>query len=239
MQIALSMNLDLWRDSLPDIMKWKDSDPPATEINAARMRAKYYGARYIIHRPLLYHALHFGQEGVSKVKNGTTVDSPNNATKSQQVSPLVSQSTARATTMSRMTSDLGTPVPVKYPDFPNGWTQPSVALRDMPSKLRHACKVCVESAILSTTAFDGIEDRLVVTNIFGTAHAQFGNMLVLSATYMSCISELVERSTLERLLRRTIKFLLRSKNISPTLRADARILTEIYTKIFGPNSLSV
>lgn len=58
-------------------------------------------------------------------------------------------------------------------------------------------------------------------------------MLVLSATYMSSLSELVDRNTLERLLKRTIRFLLRSENISPTLRADARILTEIYTKIFG------
>lgn len=60
-------------------------------------------------------------------------------------------------------------------------------------------------------------------------------MLVLSATYMSSLSELVERSTLERLLKRTIRFLLRSENISPTLRADAKILTEIYKKIFGHN----
>lgn len=58
-------------------------------------------------------------------------------------------------------------------------------------------------------------------------------MLVLSATYMSSLSELVERSVLERLLKRTIRFLLRSENISPTLRTDAKILTEIYKKIFG------
>lgn len=57
-------------------------------------------------------------------------------------------------------------------------------------------------------------------------------MLVLAATHMSFLGELVDRSTLERLLKRTIRFLLRSENISPTLRADARILTEIYEKIF-------
>ena len=58
-------------------------------------------------------------------------------------------------------------------------------------------------------------------------------MLVLSATYTSSLSELIQRSTFERLLKRTICFLLRSENISPTLRADARILSEIYEKIFG------
>lgn len=57
-------------------------------------------------------------------------------------------------------------------------------------------------------------------------------MLVLAATHTSFLGELVDRSTLERLLKRTIRFLLRSENISPTLRADARILTEIYEKIF-------
>ena len=42
---------------------------------------------------------------------------------------------------------------------------------ELPLKLQHACKVCVISAIQSTEAFDGIKGRLVVTNIFGTAHA--------------------------------------------------------------------
>jgi hypothetical protein len=63
-------------------------------------------------------------------------------------------------------------------------------------------------------------------------YRQFGNMLVLSATYMSSLSELVDKNDLERLLRRTIGFLNQSENISPTLHADACILTEIYQKIF-------
>lgn len=69
---------------------------------------------------------------------------------------------------------------------------------------------------------------------------QFGNMLVLSATYMSSLSELVDRNVLERLLKRTIRFLLQSRHISPSLRADALILTEIYEKIFSepPGSFS-
>lgn len=58
-------------------------------------------------------------------------------------------------------------------------------------------------------------------------------MLVLSAAHVSSLGELVDRSTLERLFKRTIRFLLRCENISPTLRADARILTEIYEKFFG------
>ncbi|KAJ5481452.1 hypothetical protein N7475_000264 [Penicillium sp. IBT 31633x] len=58
-------------------------------------------------------------------------------------------------------------------------------------------------------------------------------MLVLSATFMSCLKELVEPEQLKRLLVRTISFLIQSENISPTLHADARILTEIHEKIFN------
>ncbi|KAL2358429.1 hypothetical protein BJ546DRAFT_1073683 [Cryomyces antarcticus] len=54
----LERQLKEWRDSLPSFLKWKDEDPPAREINAARMRAKYYGARYIINRTFLDYALH-------------------------------------------------------------------------------------------------------------------------------------------------------------------------------------
>ncbi|KAE8377777.1 hypothetical protein BDV26DRAFT_292885 [Aspergillus bertholletiae] len=85
---------------------------------------------------------------------------------------------------------------------------------------------------LLVLSFDGIKGRPVITNIFGTAHAQFGKILVLSATYMSSLSGLVDGAELERLLQRTIKFLLQSHNISPSLRADARILAEVYEKIF-------
>jgi hypothetical protein len=141
--------------------------------------------------------------------------------------------------MARLSSDMGMGVHRAPPSFQGGpGSMGTVAYRDLPPKLRRACKVCIDSAILSTEAFDGIDGRPIVTNIFGTAHAQFGNMLVLSATYMSSLSELVDRNVLEKLLKRTIRFLLQSRHISPSLRADARILTEIYEKIFGEPATS-
>ena len=109
-------------------MQLNDTDEPANEINAARMRAKYYGARYIIHRPLLYHALH----------NNTRA-------------PKMVQTPASS--------------------LANGWTAPQLQLRALPKKLQDACKICIDSAIRSTVAFDGMSGhRLVVTNIFGKAH---------------------------------------------------------------------
>jgi hypothetical protein len=239
-QEALSKNLEKWRDSLPEVLKWKDTDPPSKDINVARMRAKYYGARYIIHRPLLYHALHY--DGLPPNPIFASVESPVgsvlSSSKSQQVSPSITHS-QRATNMARLSSDMGMAVHSAPPSFQGGpGSMGTIAYRDLPPKLRRACKVCIDSAILSTEAFDGIDGRPIVTNIFGTAHAQFGNMLVLSATYMSCLSELVDRNVLEKLLKRTIKFLLQSRYISPSLRADARILTEIYEKIFGEPATS-
>ncbi|KAJ5873638.1 uncharacterized protein N7473_013197 [Penicillium subrubescens] len=226
----LSENLELWRASLPISMEWKDSDPPSEDINVARMRAKYYGARYIIHRPLLYLALHCaGQSN----PYASSVDSPTTpvadtvfGSNSQPISSSIIQNQKTAMNMDR------TYRPAQPLNLSGGHGQRTYD--EPPMRLRHACKLCIDSAILSTEAFDGIKGRPVVTNIFGTAHArQFGNMLVLSATYKSHLSELVNRNDLERLLRRTIKFLLQSRYISPTLRTDARILTEIYEGIFG------
>lgn len=238
-QEALSVNLESWRENLPDIMKWKDDEEPASDINTARLRAKYYGARYIIHRPLLYHALHHFK-GPSE-PSGRAASSPISAvlsgSKSQQMSPSVTHC-QRSTSMPRFpSSDMGPPG--RTPSTP-GETWPSPSLSDLTPKLLRACQKCVSSAILSTEAFDGVKERPVVTNIFGTAHAQFGNMLVLSATHMSSLSELVNRGDLQRLLKRTIDFLLKSKNISPSLSADAKILTEIYQKIFNesPNNFT-
>jgi hypothetical protein len=52
-------------------------------------------------------------------------------------------------------------------------------------------------------------------------------MLVVSTTYMSPhLSELVGRSVLDRLFERAITFLLRNRNILPTLRADAKVLKD-------------
>ena len=163
------MNLQLWRSSLPEVMRWRDGDPPSKDINVARMRAKYYGARYIIHRPLLYHALHFAGRA-------TSVDSPGAApamsgSRSQQMSPSMT-SGQRSTTMGRLPSDVGSAPVQRAPGTTPGWGYTSgYTYRDLPTKLRRACKVCIDSAILSTEAFDGIEGRPVVTNIFGTAHA--------------------------------------------------------------------
>lgn len=123
-----------WRKALPPELEWDDSHDPSTDINAARLRGKFYGAKYIIHRPFLRYALendYFGD-----------TDPPNS----------ISQSQGRR----------GSVMP-----------PPDTAAQTTRSEILKSCETCIEAARQSTIAFDGIlsHRRLIVTNIFGTAHA--------------------------------------------------------------------
>ena len=60
---ALIRNLEAWRKTLADL-DWDDDDHQSDDINVARMRAKYYGAKYLIHRPGMEHALQCTHNGV-------------------------------------------------------------------------------------------------------------------------------------------------------------------------------
>ncbi|EED21828.1 C6 finger domain protein, putative [Talaromyces stipitatus ATCC 10500] len=218
---VLGLNLDVWKSSLPEQMQWNEEDEPSEDINTARLRAKYYGARYIIYRPVLELALHSkspkAAEGKGKLENDSK--------------PSVSSFKAhdfQAHNMARWSSEPG----MRQDLRDKSDIADTLKFDELDDDTRRACQQCITAAIQSTKAFHNIKGRPIVTNIFGTAHAQFGNMLVLSATYMSNLSELVNAKDLEYLLQRTIKFLAMYKDISPTLMADAQILSGIYYKIF-------
>ncbi|KAI9805323.1 MAG: hypothetical protein M1833_005776 [Piccolia ochrophora] len=206
--IELDSQLASWRDVLPDELKWDDSDPPASDINAARLRAKYYGARYIIHRPFLHHAIHPMKPHGSLVKNPPARQS----THSSPPTPV----TPQAPDSSTRRSSMAMPPPA------------SLSNNDIDESVMKACRTCIESAMQSTSAFHGIDRRPIVTNIFGTAHAQFGNLLVLQAASRSpLLSNLVPREELDHLNAKTIQFLRNLSRISPTLRIDATILEHV------------
>jgi len=63
--------LSAWRQGLPDILQWNDNDDPPSDILNASLRAKYWGARYLINRPFLDYALHI----LPRLQDGKTVDS--------------------------------------------------------------------------------------------------------------------------------------------------------------------
>ena len=146
----LDTNIDAWRKMLND-WDWDDDEHQSENINVARMRAKYYGAKYIIHRPVLYHALQHACP-TPPTPNSKYSDSPE--AREHFASPV--PHAHPPSTQSRRRSEIGPPgsSPVK-----------------VDSKIIAASKLCVEAAIRSTTVFDKVPKRLIVTNIFGTAHA--------------------------------------------------------------------
>ena len=112
----LALQLAEWKQTLPERLRWEDTEEPATDINDARLRAKYYGARYIIHRPFLHHVLQ------------------------DEFSP-----------------------------------HPTTDIRRLKTKEKEGiigmARNCIDAAKASTTSFDGLAGRPIITSIFGTTHA--------------------------------------------------------------------
>lgn len=140
---ALEENLQTWRDRLPPELKWQDGDPPSPDINEARLRAKYYGALYIIHRPSLHYALHqkSPRDSTSRPTQpaiGPAIEAPNYPYRSRG----------------------GNMAPPRTPELDPG-----------QAEILRSAGICIQAAMWSTVAFDGIQKRLMVTNIFCTAHA--------------------------------------------------------------------
>ncbi|KAL9098082.1 MAG: hypothetical protein Q9163_006188, partial [Psora crenata] len=194
-----------WRTNLPEELRWNDGDEPVKgDVNQARLRGKYYGALYIIHRPMLYYALELEAGGHLDNYVGHTPDTA-----------------------------LGPMRPPKTRTDP------------LFDDVVEAARVTIMAAVWSTQAFDGIIEsgRLIVTNIFGTAHAQFGNMLVLSAAYKSKYFRTHispdPRRTMEYLFYRTIRFFETLKDISPTLGHDQFILRCLREVIFEADDESL
>lgn len=131
--------LSEWRRGLPALLRWKDDDDPPKDILNARLRAKYWGARYVINRPFLDYALHV----IPHVRDGKTVEE------------------------------------VAVDGYNNPRDKADVhlfkAIQQMgDDQIFESAHRCIYAAMKSTVAFDGIIDggeRLIVTNIHGTAHA--------------------------------------------------------------------
>jgi len=125
-----------WRAMLPPDLTWRDDEPPPGGILSARLRAKYWGARYVINRPFLDYALHI----MPHVRDGSSVE---------EVALDVHRNP-------RDKAEIHLFKAIKLMGESEVW---------------EACKQCIEAAMQSTVALDGVPDRLIVTNIHGTAHA--------------------------------------------------------------------
>ena len=151
---VLNENLDDWRRLLND-WDWNDDDHESEDINVARMRGKYYGAKYIIYRPALHYALSLS---LPSTPHHYPSESPMGGPgqRSEFSSPALATNPATYAHSSRRPSEMGPPakdVAAVEPEF------------------LEASKKCIHAAIRSTTCFDKVPPRLITTNIFGTAHA--------------------------------------------------------------------
>ncbi|KAF2402514.1 hypothetical protein EJ06DRAFT_343294 [Trichodelitschia bisporula] len=209
-------SLAQWRSMLPIHLQWRDGDKPPNNLQEARLRAKYYGAAYIILRPFLYHAL----DNMSDA----TLD-PNQWLQKRPREP--------------------SPPPVSKDGELQGVKQlPKLsALRkedlvnssELADTVLWCCQKCIDFATYSTIAFDGLTDdmkkRPKVTNIHGTATAQFGNVLVLTNAYKSWLRPFVPRDTLISLLRRTIKLHRHLAPLSSLFNIHVSVLEEAFKDV--------
>ncbi|KAK5081421.1 hypothetical protein PMZ80_011160 [Knufia obscura] len=211
--------LESWRELTRERLDWdwEEDEFESTDINLARMRGKYYGAKYLINRPALQYALNLAGPGTPMSQ---TSESPiGGGAQSEHTFP-----------------------PMNYHGDPPssrkvGETRPPAQAAEQPLEpwILDACTQCIDAAIKSTTAFDKVPGRLVITNILGTAHAQFGNVLVLAATFNSPdprLRSLVSEEKLRELLTRTIGFLDDKASVSPALGKDAQILRHVQNELF-------
>jgi hypothetical protein len=130
---SLNINLEAWRSSLKD-WNWNDREHKSADINVARMRAKYYGAKYIIHRPALRYLLTL-RTGVTPTSDSRLSESPDGFAGRGQI-------------------EIAPPYQTSF-----------------EAEVQVAAEACVAAAVKSTTVFDCVPERIIITNIFGTAHA--------------------------------------------------------------------
>lgn len=116
---------------IPADVDWEDGEL-ARDINNARLRGKYYGGLYIIHRPMVHYALELEAKG--------ELDRYLVQYSEQDYAPMA---------------------PPRAPPNP------------FHEEVLRSAKLAIQAAVRSTEAFDGamMYQRLIVTNIFGTAHA--------------------------------------------------------------------
>lgn len=104
----------------------------------------------------------------------------------------------------------------------------------VPDSVRCYVNRGITALIQSTKAFHGIEDsRFIITNVWGTAHAQWGNLLALSAAYRDpLLGEYVDEKVLRELFRKTIEFFRVVAHPSSALSTDLRIIEGLEKALF-------
>lgn len=195
---AVEANLESIKESLVK-MNWDENDKPAKDILGARLRAKYYGAKVITYRSFVLRILINSAEKSPKMQ-------------SRQVKSIINE------------YKFG----IIDPEIDNSGTR-----KEEPDpKYLELAERGINALIKSTTAFHGLGDpgisRLIVTNVWGTAHAQWGNVLTLLAAYNDpTLKRYIDEKILQSLLKKTLAFLEMNMHDGSALHVDYSILKHV------------
>ncbi|WQF76967.1 Putative zn(2)Cys(6) fungal-type DNA-binding domain-containing protein [Colletotrichum destructivum] len=202
--------------------RFKEEDPPATDLLDARLRAKYWGARVIIYRPFIRFILEVSEGLKQRVDDLRMLNKEN-------------------------VGAIGVFNPHDASALVGHGSHDIRGHDELDPEVKSWAERGINALIQSTRAFHGVDSkRLLVTNIFGTAHAQWGNLLILAAAYKDpYLHHFIERTQLQELFRKTIDMLNRHAQPSSALTIDMHILQHIGKELFnelgqndGPNAAS-
>jgi hypothetical protein len=143
-------------------LKWTDGQLPDSDILKARMQAKYYGAGYIVLRPYLFHALQWPSSSTPNLDLLSW---------QQEYNPIAPNLPKHITDIDHLESTFSMGLPNRNVTMAEVVKDPQLA-----KTFLWCCKKCIENAMCSTEAFDGVAftawgKRPRVTNIHGTATA--------------------------------------------------------------------
>ncbi|TEA11918.1 hypothetical protein C8034_v006943 [Colletotrichum sidae] len=192
--------------------RFSEDDDPATNIIDARLRAKYWGTQNIIYRLVIKMALDLSHQ----LKQKPPGASP--------------EGDAAGTAGIFQSGDAASFIGHKVRTYD-----------DLGDKINNFLRDGVRSLVKSTSAFHGIDQqRLLVTNIFGTAHAQWGNLLILAAGYRDPhMRQFIDGATLHNLFQRTIQMFKMHAHSTSALTHDMHVLEYLQRELFGSNGVDV
>ncbi|KOS20296.1 Xylanolytic transcriptional activator xlnR [Escovopsis weberi] len=183
---------------VPQSFAFHEEDGPASDILAARLRAKYWGAQVITYRPFVRQILQWSFEKEFHPGRPSII-------------------------WSGLRDGIA-------PNIPTSTT----ATSDLPPAIVELAEKGIKALIESTRAFHGLgQTRPIITNVFGTAHAQWGNMLVLTAAFKDPIlNQFVNKALLRGLFEKTLYFFRQSATTTSSLKIDMLILEGLYKDLF-------
>ncbi|KAI0134125.1 hypothetical protein BJ170DRAFT_716509 [Xylariales sp. AK1849] len=181
---------------VPEKFEFWDNTPPAPDILAARLRAKYWGSQVILYRPYIDVILRNERLPDRMFRHG--------------------------------------------PPPPEQWSKQGIDVggvclpRNIDPRAVSYARLGIFALVESTRAFHGLDrrQRILVTNVFTTAHAQWGNLLVLAACHTHPILQhFIQRDLLQDLFIRTIEFFRLIAHRTSPLLVDMNILIGLARKL--------